>query len=277
MDQLSPLLLKKLSDLSYNHYTIRITPYGHYTPIDIAKVFKHNSMIYACLVCVEHAKGYKGKMHIHIRITTTLKKSTIYKLLCDEFPKLKGNGMKALRKVIYNGEMVDETSYKSATYVMKDQKNDEYWAKNYTTEECEELIKLGNALKPQEKKKNDKTPIYLKILENYPELRDETAYTDIRLTMRKIIKYYYDNWQRFPSNHVIKRILHNMYMLLDHDYRQKFYKKTHSDFYYELCCPKFKKGLKQLAISTYGDSLSDTETDSDQEAYENLLAQCKEI
>ncbi len=264
MDKLSPDLLLKLGDLSYNHYTLRLTPYGHYTPIDIAKVFKNNSMITACLVSVENPKGLKGKLHIHIRITTTLKKSTIYKLLCDKFPKLKGNGMKALRKVIYNGVLVDKTSYKSATYVMKDQINDEYWAKNYTVEECNSLIELGDALKPQEKKKkNDKTPIYLKILENYPELRDENAYTDIKLTMRKIVKYYTSNWQRFPSNHVIKRILHNMYMLLDHDYRKKFYKKVHRDFYYELCCPKFKKGLKDYSIPQYGDDISDTSSSTD--------------
>ncbi len=251
--RLSAQLLADLACLDHNHYTIRLTPYGHYDAKHIAYIFNHKSILSYLM-----AEEISPKIHIHVRITTNLKKSSVYEFLAKQLPKLKGNGMKSLHPVIYNGKLLDNTSWKSATYVMKDaDKAGYYWHKTYTKEQCFELMKLGKDLKPR-KKGGTKKPIYLRILEETPALQLEANYTDIKLTMKTVSNYYIQNFNRYPNGHQLKRVLHNMYMTLDKDYREKFYKELRRQFYYELCVPKFSKGLKATSPYTYdGDTTSD--------------------
>lgn len=176
-----------------NVFTIRLTPFKHYTVSDIVTVFEHKTANMTKVLLFQEGGGEHTRVHFHARLETQLSRSGMNKWITRNFKLLKGNACRSIHTCKVGNLVKDKNLLKSATYIAKE--GDLKFSKGYTSKDIKKLINIGQKLQ-----QDSRMPLHQKVIAfnqllpltcDFPSLGDS-------LMVTRAVKNYYEKERNLP-------------------------------------------------------------------------------
>ncbi len=215
-----------------NVFTIRLTPFKHYTISDIVTVFNHKTANMSKVLLFQEGGTEHQRIHFHARLETELSRSGMNKWITRNFRLLKGNACRSIHTCKVGNLVKDKNLLKSATYIAKE--GDLKFSKGYSTTDIKKLINIGQKLL-----KDSKMPLYKKVI-SYNQLLplkcDFPSLKDLEKIQKSISKYYEKERNLpYPIGRIGKTLMAQILCtlsppFLEHQMRKERYHLLHDEY-----------------------------------------------
>lgn len=209
------------SDL--NIWTLRITVTKAYTeylekesiedpdqPI-IHYLGKKNEQMFPKILCYRE-KSKSNKIHYHLRIGSTVWKTrkSLFDSIHKTFPFMKGQKCFTTKAVRVNGKKTSNLE-KSITYISKERLR--IFTRGYSSEDLDTFENIGAQWLDI-----SKLPIFKQIIHRF----GITAHTNGSVVCSNVLAYYKDEGKDFPTYFTLTKLLSNIKLDVDPEYRKKY-------------------------------------------------------